>query len=327
MTGPVLHVRFPCCPTERYPALLRLLHGVTPVVQALPPEAAFADVRGARRYFGLDAVQLARLIRVRALALHGADCAIGVAGNPLLARLAAGRLGHEPGVFAVPDTPDGVAEFLADQPVAALPGVGRTTARALAGYGLETAGEVAAAPPATLQRILGASTARRVRELAGGVDPTPVTPSAPARTMTAEHRFDHDELDAGRRRRALLTLADELGYRLRESGQTARALTLTVRYADRTATTRGRALPEPTAHTPALVGVAYALHEVLGLQRARVRAVALRADELGDATGATRQLSLDPRDERRRRAEAAADRARRRFGPRAVGPAGILDVA
>ncbi|GAB2921308.1 DNA polymerase Y family protein [Streptomyces mayteni] len=327
MTSAVLHIRFPGCPPERYPALLRLLHGITPVVQALPPDAALADVRGARRYFDLDAVQLARLVRVRALALHGADCAVGVAGNPLLARLALDRLGRAPGVFAVPDTASGVAGFLADQPVATLPGVGPATARALAGYGLETAGETAAAPPATLQRILGAATARRVLAAARGVDQSQVVPSGPARVLTAEHRFAEDELDAERRRRALLTLADELGFRLRDTGQTTGSLTLTVRYADLATTTRGRALPEPTAHTPALAGVAYALHDALGLQRARVRAVALRADALADAAHATRQLSLDPRDERRRLAEAAADRARRRFGPRAAGPAGILDVA
>ncbi|WP_407702230.1 DinB/UmuC family translesion DNA polymerase [Streptomyces specialis] len=219
------------------------------------------------------------------------------------------------------------AAFLAGGPAAALTGLAAPAARALCSYGLDTVGRIAAAPPGTLQRILGASTARRVHALAHGLDPTPVVPGAPPRSVAAEHRFGHDELDAGMRRRALLTLADELGYRLRGEGQTARALTLTVRYADRSATTRRRRLPEPTAHTPALTGTAYALHDALGLQRARVRAVALRAEELTETARATRQLSLDPGDDRRRRAEAAADRARRRFGPGAVGPAGNLDVA
>ncbi|WP_063784355.1 DNA polymerase Y family protein [Streptomyces sp. SBT349] len=308
-----------------YPGLLGLLHGITPVVQALPPAAALADVRGALRYFGRDAVRLAGLVRVRALALHGADCAIGVAANPLLARMAADLNGA--GVAEVPDTPEAVAAFLGDRPARALHGVGAATARALCSYGLDTAGRIAAAPPATLQRILGATTARRVHALARGVDPTPVTPSAPPRTASAELSFGRDELDASVRRRALLTLADDLGHRLRGEGRTARALTLTVRYADRSATTRSKTLPEPTAHTPALAGMAYALHDALGLQRARVRAAPLRAEELADASFTTRQLSLDPADERRRRAEAAADRARRRFGPLAVGYAGQLGRA
>ncbi|GAA1895728.1 hypothetical protein GCM10009716_02270 [Streptomyces sodiiphilus] len=322
--GNVLYVCFEECPEERYPLLLGLLREITPVVQPLPPDAALADVRGGLRYFGLDATGLAGMIRVRALARYGTDCTIGVAGNPLLARMAA-RAGAPGAVREVPGDPAAVAAFLDGRPAAALHGVGPAAARALCSYGLDSAGRIAAAPPATVQRILGAAAGRRVHELARGIDPTSVTPGDLPRSAAAEYRFGRDELDAGRRRRALLTLADRLGHRMRGEGRVARALTLTVRYADRSVTTRSRALAEPTAHTPALAALAYALHDGLGLQRARVRSVALRAERLADAAGAARQLSLDPGDERRRRAEAAADRARRRFGPRAAGPAGALD--
>jgi hypothetical protein len=51
-----------------------------------------------------------------------------------------------------------------------------------------------------------------------------------------------------------------------------------------------------------LTTTAYALHDALGLQRARVRALVLRAEDLTDAARTARQLSLDPADERRRRA-------------------------
>jgi DNA polymerase-4 len=323
----VWYVHFGSPGEERYRALLGLLADFTPVVQALPPDAALADVRGALRYFRRDARELADVLRLRALAHHGADCTVGVAANPLLARMAA-QDGPPGDVRAVAADPAVAADFLADKPVAALPGIGPATARTLAAYGLDTLGRVAAARPATLQRVLGAAAARSLGERARGVDPTPVVPGTPARTAGGEFRFGRDELDAAVRRRALLTLADDLGLRMRTGGQVARALTLTVRCADRSALTRTRAFAEPTAHTPALTAVAYALHDGLGLQRARVRAVALRAEDLTAADLAPRQLSLDPREDRARRAEAAADRARLRFGPAAVRPAGHLgDVA
>ncbi|MEE1929263.1 hypothetical protein V1J52_13925 [Streptomyces sp. TRM 70351] len=321
--GTVLYVHFGGCAEERYPELLGLLADITPVVQALPPDAALADVRGALRYFGRTAVELAEVIALRAAAHHGVQCTVGAGGNPLLARMAA-QDGPPGRVRSVPDDPGDVAAFLADKPVAALHGVGPATARALGTYGLHTVGRVAAASPVTLQRILGASAARRVQARAQGSDPTPVVPSAPARSAAAEHRFGRDELDQELRRRALLTLADGLGFRMRRDGQVARALTLTVRYADRSTTTRSRTLPEPTAHTPALTALAYALHDALGLQRARVRSLALRAEDLTAAGLAARQLSLDPGEERARRAEAAADRARHRFGAGAAHPAGAF---
>ncbi|AXK37650.1 hypothetical protein DVA86_25895 [Streptomyces armeniacus] len=319
----MLYVHFGPRSATHYPELLELLADITPVVQALPPDAALADVRGAQRYFRRDAAGLAALVRLRAAALHDADCTVGVAVNPLLARMAA----HDgpPGtVRCVPAGEEETAAFLAPKPAAALYGVGPATARTLATYGLDTVGRIAAAPPATLQRILGAANGRLVRERARGIDPTPVTPSAPARSVSREYRFGRDELDPDQRRRALLTLTDELGFRMRTEGRVARALTLTVRCADRSTITRTRRLAEPTAHTPALTATAYALHDALALQRARVRAVALRAEDLTAAELAAHQLSLDPREERARRAEAAADRARLRFGAAAVHPAGLL---
>ncbi|MFR9754185.1 DNA polymerase Y family protein [Streptomyces sp. TR06-5] len=310
----------------RYAELLDLLGDITPVVQAVPPDAALADVRGALRYFRQDAAALATLLRTRALARYGSDCTVGVAVNPLLARMAA-QDGPEGGVRCIPGGPRDTAAFLEHRPVGALHGVGPATARTLCAYGLDTVDRVAAARPATLQRILGAAAARRLQEQARGIDPAPVVADTPSRSMSRDHSFGRDELDADVRRRALLGLADRIGFRMRAEGQVAAVVTLTVRCADRSTLTRSRRLPEPTAHTPALAAAAHALHDALGLQRARVRSVALRAEELTAAELAAHQLSLDPQEEKARQAEAAADRARRRFGPGAVHPAGGLDAA
>nr|WP_254709358.1 hypothetical protein [Streptomyces lunaelactis] len=302
------------------PALLGLVEDISPVVQALPPDAALVDVRGAERYFGRDAAQLASLLRVRALAHCGVDCVIGAGPSPMLARMAAREA--TPGTTLVV-ADDGAAEFLADKPVAALDGVGTATARTLCAYGLDSVGRVAAAPLAVLQRIVGARAGRELWERARGIDRTTVVPNAAARSVAAERAFSHDELDPASHRRALLSIAEELGLRMRGEGQVCRSLALTVRYADRSTTTRARTLREPTAHSVALTDVAYRIHESLGLQRARVRSLSLRAEDLTPVERAARQLTFDPADERARRIEAVADRARARFGPRAVGPASL----
>lgn len=301
-----------------YAGLLGLLAAFTPVVEAVGQDGALVDVRGALRYFGRDAAGLAALIRVRALALYGVDCVIGAGPSPLLARMAAREAG--PGTTLVVGD---VAEFLAGRPVAALHGVGPSTARALCGYGLDTVDRVAAAPLAVLQRILGARAGREVYEKAHGIDRTRVVPNAAARSVAAERTFPRDELDRDRHRRALLSLAGELGAQMRGEGQVCRSLTLTVRYADRTTTTKSRALAEPTAHSAALTGAAYRLLDALGLQRARVRALALRAEGLVPAERAAHQLTFDPADEKARRLEAVADRARAKYGPRAVIPGSL----
>ncbi|WP_405636553.1 hypothetical protein OHB53_35190 [Streptomyces sp. NBC_00056] len=316
-----LYVRFLLPPMYEavLPQLIALLGEFSPTVEALPPDAALVDLGGAVRYFGRDAVELAAVIRVRALALYGAECVIGAGPGPMLARMAARTA--SPGVTrVVPGDPGAVAEFLAGQPVAALPGVGAATARTLCEYGLDTVDRVAAAPQGTLQRLTTARIGRELHERARGVDRTRVTPNAATRSTAAERPFPRDELDPYRHRRALLSLADELGARLRDGKQVCRSLTLTVRYADRSTTTRSRTLPEPTAHTTALSTAAYRMYEALGLQRARVRALGLRAEGLRPVEGSARQLTFDPADEKARALEAVADRARARFGPGAIVP-------
>ncbi|MFG2131090.1 hypothetical protein ACGFNV_25180 [Streptomyces sp. NPDC048751] len=318
----ILCVRFQLPPLYEaaLPRLLGLLEDFTPVVQALPPDGALADLRGAERYFGRDAVELASMIRVRSLALYGVDCLIGAGPGPMSARVAL-RDARPGTTCAVPE--DAVAEFLAGKPVAALPGVGTATARTLGDYGLDTLGRVAAAPLSTLQRLVGAKTGRELHEKANGIDRGRVVPNAVSRSLVAERTFPRDELDPDRHRRALLSAADELGSRLRAVEKICRTLTLTVRYADRSTTTRSRTLKEPTAHSAALTRTAYGMYEALGLQRARVRAMALRAEGLAPAEQAAHQLTFDPTDDKLRRLEQAADRARARFGPGAVKPGAL----
>ncbi|WBO67273.1 DNA polymerase Y family protein [Streptomyces camelliae] len=317
----ILCVRFQLPPMYEaaLPGLLGLLEDFTPVVEALPPDGALADLRGAERYFGRDAVELASVIRVRALALYGVDCAIGAGPGPMLARVA--RRDARPGVTCVvPGEPEGIAGFLAERPVSALPGVGAATARTLCEYGLDTLGLVAAAPLSTLQRLIGARAGRELWEKASGIDRGRVVPNAVSRSLVTERPFERDELDPDRHRRALLSAAEELGARLRAVEKVCRTLTLTVRYADRSSTTRSRTLKEPTAHSAALTKAAYGMYEALGLQRARVRALALRVEGLTPADQASHQLTFDPVDEKVRRIEEVADRARAKFGPRAVMP-------
>ncbi|KAA0931435.1 DNA polymerase Y family protein [Streptomyces apricus] len=332
----ILCVRFQLPPVsgDALPGLLGTLEEFTPVVEALPPDGALADLRGAERYFRRDAVELASLIRVRALAWHGVDCAIGAGPGPMSARMALREAA--PGrPKVVPEEPGALAEFLARRPVRALPGVGAATARTLCAYGLDSIGKVAAAPPATLQRLVGARAGRELHAMACGVDRGRVVPNGVSRSLVAERPFPRDELDPGEHRRALLSAAAELGARLRALRKVCRTLTLTVRYADlprsRTGagggtpatTVRSRVLAEPTAYSSALTGAAYRMYEGLGLQRARVRGVALRAEGLDPVEGASHQLTFDPVDEKVRRLEDVADRVRAKFGERAVVPGAL----
>ncbi|WP_331762238.1 hypothetical protein OG612_44855 (plasmid) [Streptomyces sp. NBC_01527] len=312
---------------ELYEQLLAVLEGITPRVQPHPADwSADVDLTGALRYWDREAEGLAAVIRLRALALYGVQSSAGVGPSRMVAAMAA-ALSPPGSTTVVGDSAYEVAAFLRPQRVAALPGVGPAAARSLSRYGIYKVGDIADTPLTTLQRLLGAAAGRQAHDRSHGRDDRPVVPQVAPRSASAEHRFDADELNPDQHHQAVLGLVDELGARMRTENNVCCAITLTVRYADRSHTTRTRSLAEPTAHTPALADTGLALLASLGLQRARVRAISVRAEQLQPAESATHQLTLDPTDERTRDLEAAIDRARARYGFRAAGPASTYQRA
>ncbi|MDX3064751.1 MULTISPECIES: DNA polymerase Y family protein [Streptomyces] len=323
----IVHIRFelPAEAEDLVPVLRLLLEDFTPRVQFLIPDSARLDVTGARRFWGRDARGIAQVIQLRTAALYGVRSAAGTASSPMLAAMAA-ALAPVGQVLTVGHSPDEIRAFLRPRPVRELPGVGAATAATLARFGLYAVGDVAAVPLPTLQRLLGAHAGRALYERARGHDVSAVDAAPPARGISANRRFGYDELDAVQHRRVLLALAVELGTRLRAAGQIAEAVSVTVSYADQSATTRSRALAEASHHTVFLGRGAYAAYETLGLQRARVRGISLRADGLRAADRATRQLSLVAQDDKHLLIEAVADRARARFGDGALYPAALASA-
>jgi DNA polymerase IV len=151
-----------------------------------------------------------------------------------------------------------------------------------------------------------------------------VVPDEPERSTGAEETFGTDVDDPVVIHRELLRLSERTAGRLRTAGHLARTVTLKVRFADFATITRSRTLDVPTDVAQEVYDTARGLFDALGLDRARIRLVGVRAERLVDAGTAPRQLELGAREHGRRDAELAADRAARRFGAGAVRPATLL---
>ncbi|MET7665238.1 hypothetical protein ABZT45_50405 [Streptomyces sp. NPDC005356] len=305
--------------------VLELLAELSPVVQALPPGAAVVELRGALRYHGVSAVQLAERARVRSLARLSVDLRIGLAPTWAVAATASALAPEHGGITVV--EPDQVAAFLAPLPVGALHGIGPVQAAALTGYGIHTAGTLAALPLATVQRVLGGRGGRLAHDRSRGIDPRPVTPKTLPLSSAVRHRFDRQELDGAAVRARLLDLVVQLAATLRTRKQVALALTLQLDFAAGTRWTKTLRLPEPSADNEDLRTAAYRLMDRSGLQRGRLVGLLVRADDLVAAETAAEQISFDRSREMRLRVEQAMDRANRRFGEGSVTPAALLHKA
>jgi DNA polymerase-4 len=306
--------------TEVSRSVMALFGSITPLVEPLSLDEAFLDVSGAVRRLG-DAAEIGEYLRARVFDEQGITCSVGVAGTLSVAKLAS-ACAKPDGMLVV--RPGDVIGFLHPLPVGALWGVGPRTEETLLRFGLRTVGDLAHVPTKTLQRVVGAGTGAHLHELAWGRDPRRVVPDQPERSTGAEETFGVDVDDPAVIHRELLHLSERTAGRLRSAGTLARTVTLKVRFADFATLTRSRTFDVPTDVGQELYETARALFDSLGLDRARIRLVGVRAERLVDAGSAPQQLELGAREHGRREAELAADRAARRFGAGAVRPATLL---
>jgi DNA polymerase IV len=299
---------------------MEIFRSITPLVEPLSLDEAFLDVSGAMRRLGSPA-EIGALIRDRVADEQRITCSVGVASTKFVAKLASTRVKPD-GLLVVPA--GGVVAFLHPLPVAALWGVGEKTEKELVRLGLNTVGDIANTPRATLIRALGQASGAHLHALSWGRDERSVIAHEPDKSIGAEETFARDVDDPDVVRRELLRLCGRTAARLRDGGMVGRTISIKVRFADFTTITRSRTLRDPTDVAAEVFATARGLFDALGLDRARLRLIGVRVEGLAEAETAPRQMLLGDRVHGRREAEQAADRATARFGSGAVRPASLV---
>ncbi|WP_307844513.1 DNA polymerase IV [Actinotalea solisilvae] len=301
-------------------AVFDLFHRTTPQVQGVSIDEAFLDVGGLHR---IDVPPAAIAARLRAQVRDevGLPITVGVARTPFLAKVAS-RVAKPDGLMVVP--PDDEEAFLHPLPVELLWGVGEVTARRLHGYGLVTAGDVAALPQQVLVGLLGPAAGHHLFAVVHGRTPERVVTGRARGSIGAQRAIGRGPHDDAFVRAALLGLVDRVGRRLRAAHRTARTVVLRLRFADYTRATRSRSFAHGTASSEELAATAaHLLDEASALVRDRgLTLVGVALTNL--ASDAVVQPTLDLAAAGRGGLDAAVDAVADRFGTRAVTRASLL---
>jgi len=289
--------------------ILGALGELTPLIQPLSLDEAWADLSGTERLNGgPPALQLVRLQR-RIEIETGLTVSIGLAPNRFLAKIASDL--DKPRGFSVIGAAEAVA-FLADKPVSILPGVGPVFAKALRSDGFATVGDLARAEPKDLVRRYGEH-GLRLHDLAHARDARPVDPDSDRKGMSAETTFNEDLSDLRDLEDQLWPLCDKLAAKARRDGVAGRVVVLKLRGQDFRILTRRRTLPEPAQTARALFahGRELLAREATGRP---FRLIGIGMADLGEPSDAPTDL-FGGGEARALKTERAVDRLRDRFGP------------
>ncbi|NII66918.1 nucleotidyltransferase/DNA polymerase involved in DNA repair [Cellulomonas uda] len=175
-----------------------IFRDVTPQVQGVSIDEAFLDVRGLRRADPTAPAEHAARVRTRVRDEVGLPITVGVARTPFLAKVAS-RVAKPDGLLVV--APDDEDAFLHPLPVETLWGVGESTATRLHGYGLRTAGDVAALDERVLRGLLGPAAGSHLYAVVHGRTPERVVTDQARGSVGAQRARPGAALPRGRTRR------------------------------------------------------------------------------------------------------------------------------
>ncbi len=298
-----------------------ILDDLSPVVEAASIDEAYLDATGLER--GPDPpVTVAAALKARLRAETGLTASVGVATNRTVAKIAS-DLRKPDGLVAVGAGEE--AAFLAPLAAGKLPGVGPKAQERLARAGLRTLGDLAAAPPGLLRQLFG-NGGGEIAQRARGVDPRPLEPHRPTKSLGHERTFATDIGNPGELRRIARALCDATAAELRRKQLGGRVVTLKLRQSDFQTITRQRALAAPTDLAGPLAAAAdELLTEALSATGWRsIRLLGVRVSALGPLV---RQLELSSAAPLRdARLSAALRHLEERFGPQVIRRAAMLDA-
>jgi DNA polymerase-4 len=249
------------------------------VMAVLRESGAEVEVLGwDEAFLGIDTEDpeaFARQIARRVREVTDLDCTVGIGENKLQAKLATG-FGKPAGVFRL--TYETWFETLGARPSDALWGIGAKTAKRLAGLGIHTVSDLAAADPDALALEFGPATGPWLVLIARGhgeseVDSTPYQ----ARSHGREVTFQVNIADWEQVRSEVTRLAETVAAELASEQRPAVRVVVKVRYAPFITQTHGHALPGPTTDATAIKTAAQAALDLF-TDRRPVRLLGVRAE-------------------------------------------------
>ena len=299
--------------------VMAIFNDFTPIIQAISIDEAFLDVSGVRHLHGTP-LEIARKLQARIAEDLQLSCAVGIAPNKFLAKLAS-DMDKPGGVTEVPSDPQAIIDFLAPLPVTRIWGVGKRSAENLKTYGILKIADLQALSLEQLQSISGDRYGGHLYELARGIDNRDVEEGSPEKSISNEHTYRHDCKDEAQLHQTLLEIAENVGRRLRRSGMLACTAAIKVRFEDFSTHTRQQPLDPPSSSDRELMQAAFSLFEQEPADRA-IRLIGFGVSNLISPEEARAREApmlfeeMDPvvKQEKDHKLDLAVDKLRDQFG-------------
>ncbi len=229
-----------------------------------------------------SAPELARRIKQAVREATGLTCSIGITPNKLLSKICSDL--DKPDGTTLLDIGD-IPARIWPLPVRKINGIGPKATEKLAGLGIATIAQLAAAEPGFLQQHFGRSYGAWLHDAAHGIDDRPVVTSSEPKSISRETTFErdlHPRLDREALTEIFTNLCTRVAQDLKRKGYAGRTVGIKLRYDDFQTVTRDSTLAAPVADAATIRRAAGECLRRVPLER-KLRLLGVRVSALQNA--------------------------------------------
>jgi DNA polymerase-4 len=212
--------------SEASQQVTQIIHDSVPLYQKTSVDEFYIDLTGMDRFY--DSYQLATDLRQRITRETGLPISFGMASTKTVAKMATNQakpngqllieLGKE-------------MEFMAPLPIRKIPMLGEKTCQKLYEYGIEKIGDLQRVELRFLEVVFGRA-GQYIWEKARGIDFGEIVPHSERKSISTEHTFDADTADLKTLETILVSMTEELAFKLRKENKIAGCMAVKIRYND-----------------------------------------------------------------------------------------------
>ncbi|XP_022099983.1 DNA repair protein REV1-like isoform X2 [Acanthaster planci] len=192
-------------------------------IEAVSCDEMFVDVTSILEDTGAAPLDLARVLRREIKDKTQCSASVGLAANILLARMST-RKAKPNGQFFLES--EDAAEFMKQQPVKDLPGVGWSTGARLRTMGIETCVDLQNLSLGALQKEFGPKTGQSLYSYCRGIDNRPIRAERERKSVSAEINYGIRFTQNSEATRFVSELAEEVHRRLTAIAMVGKTITL-----------------------------------------------------------------------------------------------------
>ncbi|WP_299374081.1 DNA polymerase IV [uncultured Kiloniella sp.] len=290
-----------------------MMQALTPLVEPLSIDEAFLDLSGTEKLHGhCPAITLVKLIKNIEENI-GITASVGLSYNKSMAKIASDL--DKPRGFSVLGISN-TQEFLKEQPVRLIWGVGKSLERQLHQDGLRQIKDLLPYSEEELMKKYG-QMGQRMFHFIRGEDGRTVNPKSPTKSISNETTFNDDIQDFDELSIILWRLCENVSSSLKKKQFAASTINLKLKTGDFRLISRSRKAFAPTQLAEEIYQTTLPLlKEQCNGQRFRL--IGVGGSELVSAELADPQDLLDPEKEKRKKIETALDKVRDKLGTNSI---------